>query len=81
MEKPPTMKNTGGRPRTWSRALPAVRLPGELYFRLERRLLLIQSKTGMKNLSKFVREAIEKYLDYFDDCDRREAAKKTRRSK
>jgi hypothetical protein len=62
--------NVGGRPRTGSKALPAVRIPKELHFRLERRLALISAKGGTKNLSLLVRQSLEDRLDLLDQLDR-----------
>jgi hypothetical protein len=76
-----TAHNKGGRPRTGHASIPAVRLPRALFVRLERRLLLIELKTGMKNVSKFVRQALIEKLNREDARDHRERLKKTRRAK
>jgi hypothetical protein len=62
--------NKAGRPRTNWKALPPVKIGPELAFRLERRMELIFSKTGVKNISKFVRESISDRLDKMDFKDR-----------
>ena len=73
-------RNKGGRPRTGRVAIPAVRLPADLYFRLQRRMTLIESKGGLPNISKFVRSALHEKLNFEDAKDRRNAAKKPPRS-
>jgi hypothetical protein len=70
-------KNKGGRPRTGHRNIPPVRLPPDLFFRLERRIALIAVKMGYQNVSKFVRESIKEKLDALDAKDRRDAHAKT----
>jgi len=76
-----TPHNKGGRPKTGHRNIPAVRLPKDLFFRLERRMALIAAKTGYQNMSKFVRESIKEKLDALDAVDRRDAHAKTPRKK
>ncbi len=63
----PQKGRRGPRP-TGHRSISSIRLPKELYARLERRLALIQARTGIRNLSKYLRDAIAKNLDD-DDAD------------
>jgi hypothetical protein len=70
-----TKPNKGGRPKTGHRALPAVRVPPELYFRLERRLALNQAKYGTSNISNLVRLGLEEKLDALDARDLRRRGK------
>ncbi len=79
MKKKSPQKGRPGRRPTGHRSLPAVRLPGELYQRLAKRLALIASKTGMKNLSKYVRESLAEKLDRDDRADRAAQRKHIRR--
>lgn len=72
-------KRPAGRPRTWGRTLPAVRVPAELYARLERRVALLVQKGDMKNLSIYVRESLTKNLDSDDLDDRRARREKIKR--
>jgi hypothetical protein len=74
-------RNKGGRPKTGHRALPAVRVPPDLFFRLERRIALINSKTGYQNVSKFVRQSISDRLDALDLLDKKKSKSKAPRKK
>ena len=78
MKKKTPQKRGPGHPPTGHRAIPAVRLPGELYERLQRRLALIAAKTGMKNLSKYLRESLSEKLDKDDRADRAAQRRKVR---
>ncbi len=63
-------KGRRGPPSTGHRSISSIRLPKELYARLERRLALIQERTGIRNLSKYLRDALTKKLDADDHDDR-----------
>jgi hypothetical protein len=83
MSETTTKPNKGGRPKTGHRALPAVRVPPALYFRLERRLALNQAKYGTSNISKLVRLGLAEKLDALDarDLRRRRKSKSGTRKK
>ena len=63
-------KGRRGPPLTGHRSISSIRLPKELYARLERRLALIKVRTGAQNLSGYLREALAKKLDADDRDDR-----------
>lgn len=69
-------KNKGGRPRVWSKILPPIRVRRELFARLERRLMLIQARTGIRNLSDYMRLALVGQLDSDDKEDRKTKRRK-----
>ena len=69
-------RDKGGRPKTGHVALPAVRLPMSLLFRLTRRMTIIEAKGGLPNVSKFIRSALREKLNFEDAKDRKDAAKK-----
>ncbi len=68
-------KRLPGRPRTWGQ-LVSFRLPRAIAVRLERRLLLLQAKSGMKNRTKFILESLEKNLDAYDQADKQRPREK-----
>jgi len=74
--KPPEVippRNKGGRPRVWSRLLPPIRVRRDLFVRLERRMGLIQARTGKRNVSEYMRRALVRKLDEDDAVENKPA--------
>jgi hypothetical protein len=81
-QQPAAPRNKGGRPATGHRALPAVRVPPELFEQLENRLKLLAEKSCLNSVSFYVRESLREKLHRDKLADRREARKnKPRRAK
>jgi len=66
-------RNKGGRPRVWSRLLPPIRVRRDLFVRLERRMGLIQARTGKRNFSEYMRRALVRKLDEDDAVENKPA--------
>ncbi len=72
-------KGRPGRHPTGHRFISSIRLPKELYARLERRLAKILARTGSSNFSQYLRDAITKKLDADDKDDKAAQREKIRR--
>jgi hypothetical protein len=70
-QTPIAPKRGRGRPRVWWQQLPPVRLHRALATRLERRLMLLEVRTGFRNLSSYIRRALSTQLDLDDAVDRK----------